>query len=101
MNLNISEKEFMEKYVDFLTKLHKNADFKKELTIHKALSSKLGLEIYNLLQQEEMCNCAIAGILGKNQATIAHHLRKLEQAGLIIGRKKSYFSIYTIYKKRD
>ena len=75
--------------------LAKDPSFKKELERHKALSNEIGLMIYHLILQGEFCNCAIAAILEKKEATIAHHLRKLEKAGLIIGRKRSYFTYYS------
>lgn len=98
MKPGVKKEDFLQKYRQYLDELHSSPKFDADLKIHNALSSKLAMEIFHIIQQEDICNCAIADILGKKQATIAHHLRKLEQAGLIIGRRKSYFTIYSVNK---
>ncbi len=87
--------QFIEENKAMIEELRKNKKFTQELEKHKALANEIGLLIYHLILKGELCNCAIASILEKNEATIAHHLRKLEKAGLIIGRKKSYFTYYS------
>lgn len=98
MNHPSSAEDFNNFYKSFINSLNKSPEFKSELSIHKALSNKLSLEIFKLIQKEDLCNCAIAEILNQKQATIAHHLRKLQDAGLIEGYRKSYFTIYRIKK---
>lgn len=96
LSIDKNTDEFLAENKAMIQNLLNDPSFKIELAKHKALSNEIGLLIYYLILQGEFCNCAIAAIIGKKEATIAHHLRKLEKAGLIIGRKKSYFTYYSI-----
>ncbi|MHA1585137.1 MAG: ArsR/SmtB family transcription factor [Promethearchaeota archaeon] len=69
-------------------------DFQKHLERYSALSNKNRLLIYNLIKQEKMCNCVLAQILSLTEGSVTHHTKILENAGLIIGRKKGHFTIY-------
>jgi DNA-binding transcriptional ArsR family regulator len=95
LEIKKTPEKFIEENKSMIEEMRKEKKFKQELEKHKALSNEIGLLIYHLILKGELCNCAIAAILEKNEATIAHHLRKLEKAGLIIGRKKSYFTYYS------
>jgi DNA-binding transcriptional ArsR family regulator len=97
MKPNVSKDEFLGQNRNFIQNSEKSEEFHRELKVYKALANDLSLKIFILIQrEEELCNCAIAEILNENLTTTAHHLRKLEQAGLIVGRKKSYFIMYRI-----
>ena len=99
MKPDVDKEDFLGKYHKLVSDLVGSPQFQRDLKIHNALANPIALQILHLLQQEDMCNCAIAEILGKKPATTAHHLRKLEQAGLILGRRKSYFTIYSLLKQ--
>jgi len=50
--------------------------------------------IYQLIQKGELTNGALAKILSLSEGSITHHIKKLDDAGLIIGRNKGHFIIY-------
>ena len=44
--------------------------------------------VYALTQEDEMCVCDVATIIGSTNATASHHLRMLRNMGLAEYRKK-------------
>ncbi|MHA1999683.1 MAG: ArsR/SmtB family transcription factor [Promethearchaeota archaeon] len=64
------------------------------LSIHKALSNNLRFLIYNLLKEDGLCTCALSVILDKPEGSLSHHIKILENAGLIIGQRKGRFTVY-------
>ncbi|MHA1700548.1 MAG: ArsR/SmtB family transcription factor [Promethearchaeota archaeon] len=86
--------EFLLRLKDKVAGIKANEDFRKELELHKMLSSEIRLLIYNLIKDEPLCTCAISGILGLSEATISHHIKKLEKGGLIIGKREGRFTVY-------
>ncbi len=71
-------------------------DFEENLSRHNALGHKIRYLIYNLIKQKEMCICELNAILDLTQPTISHHVKILEEAGLIIGIKSGKFTHYQI-----
>ena len=69
-------------------------EFQSELRRYSALASKNRLLIYKLIKEGEYCNCTLAKVLGLSEGSITHHVKKLEEAGLIVGRNKGHFTIY-------
>ena len=57
--------------------------------------------IYNLINKKEMCICELSTILDLSQPSISHHVKILEQAGLIEGVKSGKFIHYQIKKVID
>jgi len=51
--------------------------------------------IYQLIQESELSNCALAKILGLSEGSITLHIKKLDDARLIVGRNKGHFIIYS------
>ncbi|MHA1340130.1 MAG: ArsR/SmtB family transcription factor [Promethearchaeota archaeon] len=94
INLDIDPNEFRKQKKRLAEEIKSKEEFNKELIFHQALSNNTRLLIYKLLVNEPLCTCAIAEILGLSKGTITHHLKLLEKANLIIGRKKGYFTIY-------
>lgn len=86
--------EFLEENQEFINKLEGNEEFEKNLSIHKALSKRKRFLILKLLQNRPMCTCALAKVLGTTDGAITHHLNILKNAGLVIGQKESYYTIY-------
>jgi len=66
--------------------------------IFKALADTNRLRILKLLEVREMCVCEIMIALGLTQPTASHHLRILENAGLVKGRKEGKWVFYRIAK---
>lgn len=59
-----------------------------------AMSSPTRLKILKLIQEEELCVCELAAILGVSQPAVSQHLVKLRQAGLAIERKAGPMALY-------
>ena len=96
--------ENISQVVEDLRRLKKNIEGKKRfkdlVLVHKALSDKNRLLIFEmLLEKEEMCICEFSIALGKTQPTISHHIQKLEDADLIEGIKSGKFIHYRLKKK--
>ena len=76
-------------------------DFKEDVISHKALGQESRFLIYNLINKKEMCICELSMILDLAQPSISHHVKILEQAGLIKGVKSGKFIHYQIEKLID
>ena len=62
----------------------------------KALANEDRLRILETLRDSECCGCELQVVLDAPQSTVATHLRKLKQAGLVKSRKKGKWSYYRI-----
>jgi len=91
---------------EYIKSLEKSRDeilarknFKEDVISHKALGHESRFLIYNLIKKKEMCICELSTILDLSQPSISHHVKILEQAGLIKGVKSGKFTHYQL--KRD
>jgi len=93
------------KYINDLEKsrneILSRKDFKENVIFHKALGHESRFLIYNLIKKKEMCICELSTIIDLTQPTISHHVKILEQAGLIEGIKSGKFIHYKIKKIID
>lgn len=64
--------------------------------VFKALGNKYRLRVLNALRESECCGCELQVVLNAPQSTVATHLRKLKDAGLVKSRKKGKWSYYRI-----
>ena len=64
--------------------------------IFKALADAIRLRILSLLSSREMCVCEVMVALGLTQPTASHHLRILENVGLVKDRKEGKWVFYSI-----
>ncbi|MBN2149936.1 MAG: winged helix-turn-helix transcriptional regulator [Candidatus Lokiarchaeota archaeon] len=78
-----------------LQAVRNDKEFKGDLAYHSALSNDIRLLIYKMLANESLCTCALAQIFEMTEGSVSHHLKKLEQAGLIIGQKRGRYTIYS------
>ena len=63
----------------------------------KALRMKIRAKItYALCQEEELCVCDIANIIGITVANASHHLRTLHKQGLVKFRKEGKLAFYSL-----
>ncbi len=70
--------------------------------VFKALSDVTRLKIVGMISQKEMCVYDIFQELNISQPAVSHHLKILKQAGLIMGRKKGKWVLYSINEdKKD
>jgi len=86
---------YIEKMRALLNTIRNDKDFKGDLAYYTALSNDIRLLIYKLLSQESLCTCALAQILEMTEGSVSHHMKKLEQAQLIIGQKKGRYTMYS------
>jgi DNA-binding transcriptional ArsR family regulator len=92
--INEDPGEYIKEKLNFIDKKLKSESFQNELKHHSALANKNRLLIYQLIQDSELSNGALAKILGLSEGSITHHIKKLDEARLIIGRNKGHFIIY-------
>ncbi|MEY7848438.1 ArsR/SmtB family transcription factor [Natrarchaeobius sp. A-rgal3] len=64
--------------------------------VFKALANEDRLRLLAALRECECCVCELQVVLDAPQSTVATHLRKLKDAGLIKSRKKGKWSYYRI-----
>ncbi len=64
--------------------------------IFQALGNETRLQILGLLVVREMCVCNLVAALGTAASTLAHHLRMLEEAGLVSARQDGKYTLYTL-----
>ena len=66
--------------------------------VFKALADPIRLRILGLLSSREMCVCEVMVALDLTQPTASHHLRILENVGLVKDRKEGKWVFYSIAK---
>jgi len=64
--------------------------------VFKALAEPLRLRVLGLLSIREMCVCEVMVALDLTQPTASHHLRILENVGLVKDRKEGKWVFYSI-----
>jgi len=92
---------------DYFQNLRDKGKFLKESKIiqdlskfFNALGNENRLSMLSILNERDYCVCELEAILDKSQSSISHHLKVLEDVGLIEGVKKGYFTHYVIKKKK-
>ena len=92
--------ETASEYADELKKLaNKGMSAEKggaKSKIFKALADSIRLRILGLLSFREMCVCEVMVALDLTQPTASHHLRILENIGLVKDRKEGKWVFYSI-----
>lgn len=65
--------------------------------LFKALADENRAKIsYALCQDDELCVCDIANIIGSSVATASHHLRTLHKQGIVKFRKEGKLAFYSL-----
>ena len=77
--------------------LFQESKFDNLIEFLNALSNKKRL-IMNILKGKDRCVCELEAVLDESQPSISHHLKILENAGLIRGWKKGKFTHYDLLK---
>lgn len=67
-----------------------------ELSSFKALANEKRLAIVHALREGELCACELETVLDAPQSTVASHLRKLRDAGIVNTRKDGKWTYYRI-----
>lgn len=69
-------------------------------SLFKVLADDTRLKIiYALSQEDELCVCDVATIIGATNAATSHHLRLLRNMGLAIYRKEGKLAFYSLQSK--
>ncbi|WP_148500954.1 ArsR/SmtB family transcription factor [Paenibacillus rubinfantis] len=77
-------------------KLNKN-DFQDMSQIFKVLADHTRLKVaYALCDEDELCVCDVANIIGSTMATASHHLRLLRNMGIANYRKEGKLVFYSL-----
>ena len=64
--------------------------------IMKALADPSRVKILKMLEGGEMCVCELRAAIGLAQPTVSKHLKVLEEAGLVAGRKDGLWVNYRL-----
>lgn len=90
----------IEQYESILAKSVKDyfqkQDFKSKVKTFKALSNSKRIGILVLLTFREMCVCELTAALELTQPNLSHHVRVLENAGIVSSRKEGKWVYYKI-----
>ena len=76
------------------------AELESMASFFKGLGDETRLKIIALLWIEDMCMCEITSALAAASSTISHHLKIMEKGGVIISRRESKFTIYSLNKEK-
>jgi len=101
IGLDVDVHEYIKSLEKSRDEILSRKDFKEKVVSHKALGHGSRYLIYNLIKKKEMCICELSTILDLTQPTISHHVKILEQAGLINGVKSGKFIHYQVKKNID
>lgn len=69
-------------------------DIEQKQKIFKALANEDRIRIVEVLREGERCVCELQAALDAPQSTVATHLRKLKDAGLVTSRKRGTWRLY-------
>lgn len=69
------------------------------LKLFKCLSDASRLRIIQSLTQGDMYTELLAERLGLTPSTVSFHMKKLEDAGLVISRKEQYYTVYSLNRE--
>ena len=86
-------------YIDDLRKMVSGidkAELRKSSDFFKALGDESRLKMLHLLEKRDMCVCELVAALESAQPTTSHHLKVLENAGLIERKRKGKWVFYGI-----
>jgi ArsR family transcriptional regulator len=64
----------------------------------KLLSDPIRVQVVGLLRahEDEVCQCELQPLFDVSQPTLSHHLRKLEEAGVVSVERRGRWAYYSI-----
>ncbi|WP_079524381.1 ArsR/SmtB family transcription factor [Solibacillus isronensis] len=72
-------------------------DLSSVAQLFKALADENRAKIsFALCQDDELCVCDVANIIGSSVATASHHLRTLHKQGIVKYRKEGKLAFYSL-----
>jgi len=78
----------------------KKDDFNLEL-FFAALADRTRLRLIHLIDEDEICVCYFAEVIGTNQPKISRHLAYLKRAGLVSARRDGKWMHYQIINPKN
>lgn len=72
------------------------AEIRREVKRYKALGDETRLKIFRVLESGAHCVCELMDIFHLSQPTVSHHLKILENAGLVQGYRVGKFVYYQL-----
>lgn len=86
-----------EEKVSRISKVIEQQTFIEAADIFKALADETRLKIaFALTQENELCVCDVANIIGTSNATASHHLRHLRNLRIAKSRKEGKLVFYSL-----
>ncbi|WP_053217114.1 ArsR/SmtB family transcription factor [Virgibacillus senegalensis] len=74
-----------------------NEDISEIVKIFKVMADQNRAKIvFALSQEQELCVCDVANIIGTSVATASHHLRTLRKMGIAACRKEGKLAFYSL-----
>lgn len=67
--------------------------------LFKCLADKSRIQIIKSLDKEDMYVERLAERLGLSPPTVSFHLKKLEDAGIVVSRKEQYYTVYALCRE--
>ena len=77
-----------------------NSKFENLTSFLNAVGNIKRLMIISILKEKDRCVCELEAVLDDSQPSISHHLKILENVGLIKGWKKGKFTHYEVVKEK-
>ena len=88
--------EYADELKELANKSTSSENSEAKSKVFKALADSIRLRILGLLSCREMCVCEVMVALDLTQPTASHHLRILENVGLVNDRKEGKWVFYSI-----
>lgn len=90
---------FDEAKVSRVQNLLRQQDIIGMANMFKALADETRMKVaFALCQEDELCVCDVANIIGSSIATASHHLRALKKLNLVNYRKEGKLAFYSLEK---
>jgi ArsR family transcriptional regulator len=78
--------------------LNRSIDAERLATVAKALSEPVRVHVVDVLRRspEPVCQCELVALFEIKQSLLAHHLRKLVDAGLVTVERRHKWAYYAV-----
>jgi ArsR family transcriptional regulator len=67
-------------------------------SVAKLLSDPVRVQLLDVLREHrgDVCQCELQPLFGVSQPTLSHHLRKLEEAGVVTVQRRGRWAYYAV-----
>jgi DNA-binding transcriptional ArsR family regulator len=89
-------------YVGEARGITRSRGFSRALARARALADESRLTAVAMLRRRpELCGCEIQAALGVTHATVSHHMRVLEEAGIVSAERRGKWIYYRLNEKAE